>query len=116
MSFGKHLRDLREARRATDPSFSLRRVAERIDVSPTFLSRLESGKETSVSEEVVLALAKELGEDPDVLLALGGKISTPLQKIILRRPRIFADLIKALKATPDEVIEEIAQEVRDGKW
>jgi hypothetical protein len=34
----------------------------------------------------------DLGEDPDVLLALAGKVGSDLQAIILSRPKQFAEL------------------------
>jgi len=61
-------------------------------------------------------LAVDLGEDPDVLLALAGKVSGDLQAIIRRRPKLFADLIRALREAPDHAILRVVREVRDGDW
>ena len=68
------------------------------------------------SEETTVRLAKELGEDPDVLLAMAGKISSDLQEIIRKRPRLFADLIRQLKSEPDNALLRIVREVHDGNW
>jgi hypothetical protein len=64
----------------------------------------------------VVALARELGEDPDVLLALAGKVSADLQQIIRKRPQLFAQLIRELKDMPDHAVLRLVREVRDGTW
>src|SRR5215468_11582523 len=97
MSFGDYVRQRREEKRAADPSFSLRRVAAAIGVEPSYLSKVERGEQPPPSEETIVALARELGEDPDVLLALAGKVSSELQRIIRKRPKLFAELIRQLK-------------------
>ena len=51
-----------------------------------------------------------------MLLALGGKVSSDLQEIIRKRPRLFAELIRELKQAPDHAILHIVREVRDGDW
>jgi hypothetical protein len=61
-------------------------------------------------------LAEVLGEDPDVLLALAGKVSSDLQEAIRRRPRLFAQLIRHLKDMPDHSVERMVRVVRDGNW
>jgi hypothetical protein len=68
------------------------------------------------SEEKTKRLAAELGEDPDVLLAMAGKVSKDLQDIIRKRPKLFADLIRELKEAPDHAILRVVREVRDGDW
>ena len=68
------------------------------------------------SEATTVRIAKELGQDPDVMLALAGKVSADLQAVIRKRPRLFADLIRQLKEVPDEAVLRIVREVRDGKW
>lgn len=114
--FGQHVRKLREDLRKSDRRFSLRQVAERIGVEPAYLSKVERGEVAPPSEATTLKLANELGEDPDVLLAMAGKVSTELQEIIRKRPRLFADLIRELKSAPDHAILRVVREVRDGDW
>ena len=63
-----------------------------------------------------MRLAKELGQDPDVFLAMAGKVSRDLQDIICKRPALFAELIRQLKDAPDHAILHIVREVRDGDW
>ena len=115
MPFGDFVRHTREQRRADDPAFSLRQVAERIGVQPSYLSQLERGNERP-SEDTVVRLADELGIDRDLLLAMAGKVSTELQEVILRRPRLFADLLRELRDAPDHAVLRLVREVRDGDW
>ena len=115
-SFGAYVRGRREARRAHDPRFSLRQVAERIGVEPSYLSKVERGLEAPPSEGKIVALAHVLGEDPDVLLAAAGKVSSDLQHIIRQRPRLFGELLRQLRAMPDRAVERMVREVRDGDW
>jgi transcriptional regulator with XRE-family HTH domain len=116
MSFGDFLRQRREEKRAKDPGFSLRKVAASVGIEPSYLSKIERGEQPPPSEETIVALAKELDEDPDVLLALAGKVSKELQAIIRKRPRLFAELIRQLKDMPDHAVLRLVREVRDGNW
>lgn len=59
-------------------------------------------------------MATELGEDPDVFLALAGKVSSDLQEIIRKRPKLFAELIQQLKEAPDHAVLRVVREMRDG--
>jgi HTH-type transcriptional regulator, competence development regulator len=114
--FGDYLRQRREERRATDPQFSVRKLAAAVGVEPSYLSKVERGEQPPPSERTVVALAKELGEDCDFLLALAGKVSEDLLKIIRKRPRLFAELIRELKNMPDHAVLRLVREVRDGNW
>ncbi len=114
--FATYLRGRREARRKTDRSFSVRQVARRIGVEPSYLSKVERGEVAPPSEATIVRLARDLGEDPDLLLALAGKVSSDLQAVIRKRPQIFAELIRQLKNAPNRAVLRIVREVRDGDW
>ncbi len=120
-TFGQYLRSRREAKDATAraaglPGLSLRKVAGLVDLEPSYLSKIERGQQPPPSERSIIALAEALGEDPDVLLALAGKVSSDLQAAILKRPALFAELIRELKDQPDHAVLRIVREVRDGTW
>ena len=114
--FGQHVRAVRERRQEGDPQYSLRKVAERVGVEPSYLSKVERGEVAPPSEATIVRLAEDLGEDPDVLLAMAGKVSGDLQDIIRRRPRLFAELLRELKTAPEHAILRLVREVRDGEW
>jgi len=115
-SLGEFIRARREELQADDAGYSLRRVAERIGVEPSFLSKVERGLGSPPSEETLLRLAAELGVDGDMLLALAGKVSSDLQAAIRRRPQLFAELIRELRDLPDHAVLRLVREVRDGDW
>jgi len=115
-AFGDYVRKRREALREEDDAFSVRQVAQRIGVEPSFLSKVERGETAPPSEAKIVALAEELNEDPDVLLALAGKVSSDLQEAIRKRPELFATLIREMKGMPDHAVLRLVREVRDGKW
>lgn len=115
-ALGPYLRQKREALREEDPAYSLRQVAERVGIQPSYLSRIEREIEAPPGEDTLVRLAEELDEDPDVVLALAGKVSSDLQEVIRSRPRLFARLIRQLEEMPDEAVLRIVREVRDGDW
>ena len=114
--FGNHVREAREQLRREDRRYSLRQVAKRIEVEPAYLSKIERGDVAPPSEATTVRLAKELGEDPDVLLAMAGKVSSDLQETICKRPKLFAELIRQLKKAPDHAVLKVVREVKDGDW
>ena len=114
--FGQYIREKRLSLQKKDKKFSLRQVAMRINIEPSHLSKLERGEQSYLSEEKIIALADELNEDKDVLLALIGKVSIDIQEIIRKRPQLFAQLIRELKNMPDHAVLKIVREVRDGDW
>ena len=111
--FGEHVRARREA-----AGLSVRQLAKQAGLDHSYLSRLELAKVGTYppSEGKVQELAKVLGEDPDVLLAMTGRVSRELLKVILSRPREFAQLIRQLKDAPANAILRVVREVRDGEW
>ena len=114
--FGTYIRTQREALAETSKDFSLRKIAKVIGVEPAFLSKVEREIVAPPSEAKVIALAEALGEDQDVLLAMAGKVSSDLLKVIRDRPALFAELIRKLKTEPDHAVLRVVREVRDGDW
>lgn len=115
-TFGSYVRTVRERLRTRDRTYSLRQVAFRIGVEPAYLSKIERSQVAPPSEATVRKLALELGEDEDLLLAMAGKVSSDLREIILKRPQLFAKLLRQLRDAPDDAILTLVREVRDGDW
>ncbi|MFC1540307.1 helix-turn-helix domain-containing protein [Gemmatimonadota bacterium] len=97
-----------------DRSFSLRQVAFRIGVEPSYLSKIERGELPPPSEGKIVLLAGELGMDADYLLALGGKVASDLQYIIRERPVIYGCLIRRLRDEPDETLHYLIDQAEQG--
>ncbi len=116
-TLGEFLRERRVARQAEDTRYSLNQVAERVGVTPAFLSQLERDLVRSgPSEETLRRLAAELDLDADLLLAMAGKVSSDLQEVIRCRPQLFASLLRELRDLPDHAVLRLVREVRDGEW
>jgi transcriptional regulator with XRE-family HTH domain len=116
-ALGRHVRKCREAKQQQQGNqFSLRQLAHRIGIEPSYLSKIERGLEPRPSEETTRALARALEEDPDAFLAMAGKVSRDLQDIIRKRPQLFAQLIREMKNLPEHAVLRLVREVRDGNW
>jgi len=114
--FGQYIRAQRCSAGSTWGERSLRRFAEEVGLEPSYLSKIERGIEAPPSEATILRIAEALDEDPDVLLALAGKVSADLRAIICKRPKLFSTLLRELKSMPDHAILRLSREVTDGKW
>ena len=115
-TFGSFARTHREHLKEQDRRYTLRQVAHRVGVEPAYLSKIERGEFPPPSEQMICKLAAELGQDPDVMLALAGKVSHDLLEIIVKRPQLMADLIRQVKELPDDAVLQIVREVSDGYW
>ncbi len=116
MNFGNYIRDKREKLSENGPTYTVRKVAARIGLEPSYLSKIERNIAAPPSEATIRRLAVALQEDPDFLLAMAGKVSSDLREIITKRPRLFAEIIRELKDMPDHAVLRVIREVRDGKW
>jgi transcriptional regulator with XRE-family HTH domain len=110
------VREQREKLRQQDRRYSVRQVAERVGIQPSYLSKVERGLVPPPGEETLVRLARELELEPDVLLALAGKVSRDLLEVIRKRPLLFAQLIRELRDLPDHAVLRLVREVRDGQW
>ena len=102
--FGAAIKRRREQLHQADKRYSLRQVAERVGLSPAHLSSIENEKRGGPAEDAICALADDLGQHPDQLLALAGKLPSDVEAIILRRPQLFARLIREIGHLGDEEI------------
>ena len=116
VTLGDFIRSRREELRDEDPAYSVRRVAERLGIEPSYLSKVERDIGSPPSEETLVRLAADLGLDADVVLALAGKVSADLRDAIRKRPQLFGQLIRELKDMPDSAMLRLVREVRDGDW
>jgi transcriptional regulator with XRE-family HTH domain len=115
-TFGGFLRGCREERAETDRAFSVRQVATRVGIEPSYLSKIEREEQPPPGEETIRRLARELDQDADMLLAMAGKVSSDLLDVIRARPALFAELLRELKSAPDKAVLRLVREVRDGEW
>jgi len=80
--FGQRIRRSRTAK-----NIGLRELAKKVGISATYLSRIETMEEKSPpAEKVIKAIAKEIGDDFDVLMRLAGRIPQDVEKVIKNDP------------------------------
>lgn len=99
--FGEYIREKRESLRKDDPDYSIRRVAKRIGIHHSYLSKIERGEPASLSEKRMVALADELGDDPELLLAMSGKISEEARRAVFEDPKWAVKILKQIKSGPN---------------
>lgn len=113
-TFGQLLRETRLAK-----GYSLRKFADLVDVSPTYLSLVEQDKvERPPTAERVRMMAQILGESADQWIALAGRMPEDLADIIKQQPEAIPDLLRATKGMPAEELRRLAAQLRkksDGK-
>lgn len=96
---------LRSARKKAD--IGLRELARRVNVDPSHISRVESGR-VPASRSLLVALSKELQLDQDSILALAGYIPARWQRALEKDPgymtRIHDSLIKGERSDVEDTI------------
>jgi HTH-type transcriptional regulator, competence development regulator len=105
-TFGSMIRTWRE-----EKEIGLRRFADRVGMSPTYLSKIERDEFPPPSEEKIKAIAKELGKDPDELLALAGRVASDLEDIIQQTPREMATFLRAARGLTPKDIEKLTKQI-----
>src|SRR5262245_44902961 len=103
--FGAFIRQEREAK-----GLSLRDMAKKIKVSPTFLSKVET-EDWKPGEEKLRKIAEVIGCDPDDLLARAGRIPSELSEIIKQSPHRH-QMTALLRTTKGFTAEEMEKLVR----
>ena len=89
----------------------LRAAADRLGISPAYLSRIERGKERPPKPELVKRLATLLGGDPDLLFRLAASTDPDLAEFLHGTPNApeFLRVAKALELTSEDFEVLIAQ-------
>lgn len=105
--FGETVRGLRQKK-----GIGLRKFAEIIGMSPTYLSRIERDEFPPPAEDRVVAIAKALDQDSDELLALAGRVASDLPEIIKQHPREMATFIRSTTGLSADQIKRLAEETR----
>ncbi len=96
-AFGRRIRHLREAKKVVDSTFSLRQFAQKVGISATFLSKVETGEFDPPKAEHIIRMAQLLEVDADELLALADKTDPELEEIIKAEPKAVADLLRTVR-------------------
>ncbi len=115
--FGALIRRLREKKRKNDPTFSLRQFAAKIGISPTFLSKIETGDFNPPAPDKIKRMAELLDVDADELLALAGRVDPDLPEIIQTYPKAMANFLRTARELElsEEDIEALTRRIRKRK-
>ena len=106
--FGAFLREKRVAK-----GYSLRRFAELLEVSPTYLSHVEQGKvESPLTAKLAKRAAELLGESTDEMVALAGRVPEVLPKIIQSQPEAMPELLRAAKGLTVENLKKLSEQAK----
>jgi HTH-type transcriptional regulator, competence development regulator len=108
--FGALVRRERKAR-----EIGLREMAKMIEVSPTYLSKVERDEFPPPAEDKVRKIAEIINRDPDELLALAGRVASELTDIIRERPREMADFLRAARGLTAEEMARLARQAQRAK-
>jgi len=107
-AFGEYIRERRLAK-----GHSLRKFAELIEVSPTYLSLVEQGKvERPPTVERVRRMAEVLGESPDELISMAGRVPEDLPGIIQSEPEEMPGLLRAAKGLTADQLKTLAEQAK----
>jgi len=105
--FGQMLREKR-----LEKGFSLRKFAQKVGVSPTYLSQVEQGNVDPPTAERVRRMAELLDENPDEWIALAGRVPEDLPEIIQKRPTEMPELLREASGLTAEQIRHLTEQVR----
>lgn len=109
--FGEVLREARIAK-----GYSLRKFAEAVKVSPTYLSLVEQGKvESPPTADRVKRMAELLGEDTDQWIALAGRVPEDLPGIIQKQPKEIPELLREASGLTAEQLRKLTQQAQKMK-
>lgn len=101
MRFGERVRELRHAK-----GWSLRDLAEKVDVGFTYLSRVENERLNFgdyPSDALIHKLADALEADDEELLILAKRVPGPIHQRVLQRP----DAFRAFAACDDKTLDKL---------
>jgi HTH-type transcriptional regulator, competence development regulator len=106
--FGKKIRELRKAK-----NFGQRALASLVDVSHTYVSKIENEKldfGDYPSEELICKIAEKLAADTDELLMLAQKIPQQIKNRVLERPDVFRKIAELDDKTLNELLKKLDKE------
>jgi transcriptional regulator with XRE-family HTH domain len=105
--FGQFVRDRRTAK-----GLSLRKFAELVGVSPTYLSQVEQGNCDPPTAERVRRMAEILGENADELTALAGRVPTDLPRMLQKQPAQLAAFIREVSDLSPDQLQILTEQAR----
>lgn len=106
-SFGGLLRERRIAKK-----YSLRKFAELVGVSPTYLSQVEQDNVMPPTADRVKRMADLLGENSDEWIALAGRVPEDVPEIIHKQPTEMPRLLREASGLSSDQLRLLHEEIR----
>jgi HTH-type transcriptional regulator, competence development regulator len=107
-TFGTLVRETR-----LDKGYSLRKFAELVGFSPTYLSQVEQGKvEKPPTAERVRRMAELLDANVDEWIALAGRMPEDLADYISQRPTELPEMLREASGLTGEQIKKLTEQIR----
>lgn len=106
-TFGEIIREKRLAKK-----YSLRRFADLVGVSPTYMSQVEQGNVDPPTAERVKRMAELLEENPDELIALAGRVPQDLPEIIQSEPTEMPELLREARGLTAEQLRKLRGQIK----
>lgn len=107
MTFGEFVREKR-----IQKGLSLRRFAELVALSPAYVSQIENGIQSPPPADRARTIAEVLGEPPDVLIILAGRIPDDISTILQETPEAMAEFIREAGQLSAEQLDQLKEHVR----
>lgn len=103
MDFGKRLRELRLAR-----GLNQRKLAGRVGIDFTYLSKIETGKMPPPSQDTIKKLAGALDADADELLVLADKVPDDVKDVVTQSRELPA-FLREIKDISKEDLDDLSR-------
>lgn len=104
-TFGQVLRETR-----LEKKYSLRKFAQLVGISPTYLSQVEQSNVDPPTADRVKKMAEILEVDVDEWTALAGRLTEDLPGIIHESPKDVPDLLRAVRGMSPEQLRKLREE------
>ena len=106
-TFGQVLREARLAKGIT-----LRKFAEMVGISPTYLSQVEQDNVDPPTAERVHKMANLLGASADEWTALAGRVPEDLPGIIQKEPTAISELLREASSLTADQLRLLREQAR----
>jgi transcriptional regulator with XRE-family HTH domain len=107
LTAGQYVRSVRE-----DKGISLRKFAQMIGKTPTFVSRFERDDNMPPAEATLKTMATALEIDADNLIFRSDKVPADLPKIMQKQPVAMTALLRTAQNLTAEELNELTEQAR----
>ena len=107
LTFGQVLRETRLAK-----GFTLRKFAEEVGLSPTYVSQVEQENVDPPTAERVKTMAELLGANSDEWILLAGRVPEDLPGIMQKQPTAMPELLREASGLTPQQLQDLLERVR----